>query len=62
MDAPLPDSVDDASFAIAFISGLVIIGGIKRIGNVTSKLAPFMAALYVAAALLIIFANSFKYL
>ena len=43
--------------AIAFISGLVIIGGIKRIGNVTSKLAPFMAALYVAAALLIIFAN-----
>lgn len=43
--------------AIAFISGLVIIGGIKRIGNVTSKLAPFMAAIYVAAALLIIFAN-----
>tara|TARA_B100000745_G_scaffold229900_1_gene154209 strand:- start:293 stop:1840 length:1548 start_codon:yes stop_codon:yes gene_type:complete len=43
--------------AIAFIAGLVIIGGIKRIGNVTSKLAPFMAAIYVVAALLIIFAN-----
>ena len=42
---------------IACMVGLVIIGGIKRIGNVTSKLAPFMAALYVAAALLIIFAN-----
>jgi len=43
--------------AIAAIAGLVIIGGIKRIGNVTSKLAPFMAALYVIAALLILFAN-----
>lgn len=31
--------------------GMVILGGIKRIGQVASKLAPFMAALYILAAL-----------
>jgi AGCS family alanine or glycine:cation symporter len=36
---------------------LVIIGGIKRIGNVTSFLAPFMAAIYFIAAVLILLAN-----
>jgi len=45
---------------IAGVAGLVIIGGIKRIGNVTSFLAPFMAAVYVFAALLILFANFSK--
>lgn len=33
---------------------LVIIGGIKRIASVTSKLVPFMALFYFAAAILII--------
>jgi AGCS family alanine or glycine:cation symporter len=42
---------------IAGIAGLVIIGGIKRIGNVTSFLAPFMAAIYFIAAVLILLAN-----
>ena len=42
---------------IATISGLVIIGGIKRIGNVTSYLAPFMAVIYFISAMLIILAN-----
>ncbi len=40
---------------IAFFVGLVIIGGIKRIANVTGKIVPFMAILYVGAALAIIF-------
>ena len=31
--------------------GLVIVGGIKRIGQVASKLVPFMAAVYVITAL-----------
>lgn len=35
----------------------VIFGGIKRIGSVASKLVPFMAVLYVSAALIVIFAN-----
>ena len=42
---------------IAAFVGLVIIGGIKRIANVTEKIVPFMAILYVAAALAIILMN-----
>jgi len=38
----------------AILVGIVIIGGIKRIAKVTEKVVPFMAALYVAAALIII--------
>ena len=42
---------------LAAIVGAVIIGGIKRIGNVTGFLAPFMALFYVLAGLLILIAN-----
>ncbi len=38
----------------AMFVGLVIIGGIRRIGQVTSFLVPFMGAFYVLAALLVI--------
>ena len=41
----------------AVLVGIVIIGGIKRIAKVTEKVVPLMAALYVAAALFIIFLN-----
>ena len=41
----------------AILVGIVIIGGIKRIAKVTEKVVPFMAVLYVAAALFIIFSN-----
>lgn len=41
----------------AILVGIVIIGGIKRIAKVTEKVVPFMAALYVAAALFIVFSN-----
>ena len=37
--------------------GIVIIGGIKRIANVTEKIVPFMAGLYILASLIIIFAH-----
>jgi len=43
--------------ALSFIVGLVIIGGIKRIGNVTGFLSPIMAIFYVAAGLLILISN-----
>ena len=36
---------------------MVIIGGIKRIGNVASKLVPFMCVIYVSGALLVILMN-----
>ena len=42
---------------LAILVGIVIIGGIKRIANITEKIVPFMAAIYVLAALIIIFAN-----
>ena len=41
----------------ASIVGVVILGGISRIGKVTSVVAPAMAAVYVAGALLILVLN-----
>ena len=42
---------------VAFLVALVIIGGIKRIGSVTSKIVPIMAIVYVGASILIILVN-----
>lgn len=42
---------------LAIITGIVIIGGIKKIATVTEKIVPFMAIIYVVASLIIIFAN-----
>ncbi len=42
---------------LAILLGLVIIGGIKRIAAVTSKIVPFMAAIYMIGAFAVIFAN-----
>ncbi|MEJ2535278.1 MAG: alanine/glycine:cation symporter family protein [Gammaproteobacteria bacterium] len=42
---------------VATLVGLVIIGGIRGIARVTSKIVPFMGITYVAAGLVIIFAN-----
>ncbi|MBT4136409.1 MAG: alanine:cation symporter family protein [Candidatus Latescibacteria bacterium] len=42
---------------LAVMVAVVIIGGIKRIGNVTSRIVPFMCGLYVITCLLIIFTH-----
>ena len=42
---------------ISFIVGLVVIGGIKRIGNVTGSVVPLMVVVYSATVLYIIFSN-----
>jgi AGCS family alanine or glycine:cation symporter len=42
---------------LAGMTFAVVIGGIKRIGEVTERLVPFMAAVYVIGALIVIFAN-----
>lgn len=42
---------------LAIIAGLVIVGGIKRIGQVTEKLVPFMAIAYIIGALIIVIMN-----
>jgi AGCS family alanine or glycine:cation symporter len=44
-------------FLLAILVGTVIIGGIKSIAKVTEKIVPFMAGLYVFAALIIIGVN-----
>ena len=46
---------------LAFVVGVVIIGGIKRIASVTEKIVPFMAIIYVLACLFIILSN-FSYI
>ncbi|MGB5822720.1 MAG: sodium:alanine symporter family protein [Proteocatella sp.] len=42
---------------IAIVVFIVVFGGIKRITQVTEKLVPLMALVYIAGALVIIFAN-----
>ena len=42
---------------MAIIVGIIIIGGIKRIAQVTEKVVPFMALLYLLACLYILGAN-----
>ena len=42
---------------MALLVGFVIIGGIKSIARVTEKIVPFMAAVYVGSALVIILLN-----
>jgi len=42
---------------IAILVGLVIIGGLKRIANITEKVVPFMAVMYFLASLAVIFIN-----
>lgn len=43
---------------LAILVGIVILGGIQRIAKVTEKIVPFMAVIYVGAALIIIFMNA----
>ncbi|MEM9361410.1 MAG: alanine/glycine:cation symporter family protein [Bacteroidota bacterium] len=52
LSGPATGSIIGLVFAI--LAGIVIIGGIKRIAKVTEKVVPFMAILYMGAALFII--------
>ena len=42
---------------VAFIVALTLFGGVKRIGTVTERLVPVMAAIYIVCALCVIFTN-----
>ena len=44
---------------LAFLVGIVIVGGIKRIGQTTEKIVPLMVVLYVGASLFVIL-NKFR--
>ena len=52
----IPRSLSGIIFAV--LAGLVIIGGIKRIGRVTSKLTPIMSIIYVMGAAVILIKNA----
>jgi AGCS family alanine or glycine:cation symporter len=53
----LADNGPAFGLILAILVGTVIIGGIKSIANVTEKIVPFMAVLYVGTALIIIIMN-----
>jgi AGCS family alanine or glycine:cation symporter len=42
---------------LALLVGLVVIGGIKRLGHVAGNLVPFMATLYISAAMIVLVLN-----
>ena len=42
---------------LAVLVGMVIIGGIKRIGNVAGRLVPVMCAIYILAAMYVLIVN-----
>ncbi len=46
-----------SGIVFAILAFIVLIGGIKRIANVTEKLVPLMVVLYVGGALVVVFAN-----
>ncbi|MEA5012114.1 MAG: alanine/glycine:cation symporter family protein [Angelakisella sp.] len=46
-----------SGIALAVLAALVIIGGIKRIGKVSEKLVPFMAAIYIIASVTVLVLN-----
>ena len=43
---------------VAILTGLVIIGGLKRISDVTTYLVPFMAIFYIVGAAIVIFMHA----
>ncbi len=43
---------------VSFLVGIVIFGGIRRIGKVTGRLVPVMVVLYVVSVLVILFSNA----
>ena len=46
-----------AGITVAVLAALIILGGIKRIGKVASLLVPFMALLFIVAAIVIVCIN-----
>ena len=58
LGSPVPVTSLIMGILMAAIVGLVLFGGIKRIGKVTEKLVPFMAGLYILASLTVVTLNA----
>jgi len=50
-------STSISGIIITLIVGIIVVGGVKRVGKVSEKFVPFMAGLYVFGCLIIIVAN-----
>lgn len=46
-----------AGISMCVITALVLLGGIKRIGEVTERLVPIMAVIYIVSSLIVIFSH-----
>ena len=46
-----------SGIVVMLLSGIVVIGGVKRLGKFTEKLVPFMATVYIFASLIIVVLN-----
>ncbi|MEM6788440.1 MAG: alanine/glycine:cation symporter family protein [Myxococcota bacterium] len=57
---PDPTAAWAIGIVMAIFVGAVIFGGIKRIGAATSRIVPFMVALYVGASMFVIVVNAAK--
>ncbi|GMR05702.1 MAG: sodium:alanine symporter family protein [Gammaproteobacteria bacterium] len=56
----LPDAKEYAwviGLVMAILVGLVILGGVRRIARVASTIVPFMALMYITAAMIVLFSN-----
>lgn len=56
-DEVIPISSIAIGLIVAFLVGLVLLGGIKRIGSVSERLVPLMALVYTFAVLIVITLN-----
>ena len=56
-ESPLADHGWLVGLVLAFVVGLVIVGGIRSIARVTQRLVPFMALLYLAVASMVLIVN-----
>jgi AGCS family alanine or glycine:cation symporter len=56
-EGPLAGNALWFGLAYAALAGAVVLGGITRIGSVTAKLVPSMAALYIVGCLFVILTN-----
>ncbi len=56
-EAAIPTAKLVIGIIIALLVGLILLGGVKRIGQVTEKLVPFMALLYIILSIGVIVVN-----
>ena len=57
MGKEVPVSSLIVGIIVSLLIGLVLFGGIKRIGKVAELLVPIMSLIYIACALIVVFAN-----